>query len=98
MKSIDAVEVIKYHGGDTDVVIKHLITLSPLHAEILKKVEANNGWIEYREFRYDSEHKENNEIIKCFELVENGILKTDGMSWHLTFHLTDIGKRIACQL
>jgi hypothetical protein len=64
--------------------------------EILKKFK-EKSWLELRNYRWDDPAEERDARI-CYEMVEMEILETDGMSWHLTFRLTDIGKQVLSQI
>lgn len=87
--------ISRYDGTATASVTKtHELDLKQV--ELLRRFK-DKGWLEFRHHRYD-DVTEGREVDLCYEMVEMELIESDGMSWHLTFRLTDIGKTVLSQL
>lgn len=93
---ITLIETKQRSDGTGTVIFQKSYELNSKQVEILRRFK-EKGWVEFRNYRYDDVTEER-EADLCYELVDMEILESDGMSWHLTFHLTEIGKQVVSQL
>lgn len=93
---ITLVEIKQRYDGTGTVLFQKSHELSSKQIELLRRFK-EKGWVEFRNYRYDDVTEER-EVDLCYEMVEMELLETDGMSWHLTFRLTEVGKQVISQL
>jgi hypothetical protein len=89
-------QITTRYDGTMSISVKRSYDLKLEHVEFLKKFNGQD-WLELRNYRYDDPTEERDSRIG-YELVAMEVLETDGMSWHLTFRLTDVGKQVVSQL
>lgn len=91
-----SVESISCCDGTMTVIVKKSHELDAVQVALLRKFK-NKGWLEFRNYRHEDKQEEK-EVELCYKLAEMELVESDGMSWHTTFHLTDIGKKVVSQI
>ena len=90
-------KVVKNKDGSVTVITETILT----NEEVTTlKIVAKQGWWEFRDYG----HKDlcRGGILKasvCDKLYALGYLDNgDGMDWHTTFHITELGTKIVSEL
>ena len=83
--------------GNITVRIEKTFRLEAKHVDMIKQITSHRlkKWIVDP---YDESESADERWITLHELVDIGIIESDGMSWTTTYYLTTIGDNIASKL